>query len=438
MRHRDLMAVGVIALVAATLVESPAFERLRGLTVDVLLALRHVVAPPPIPAQPRVVVVAIDEETYRRAPFADTPRVTWTKTLGTVIGRIVEADAAAVGLDIIFPTSMDRLVPGFDRDFLRALRTAATANKIVLGKVQHQAEPITPFEGQQIAVGRGRNVHAVNLVTGSDDVIRRVPLYVEATASGAAETAFALELAARAAPQPPTRHDDGRVTLGDRTIPGSDHNALLMNVRGGWNAIPSYSLADLAACAEAWNSDYFRRHFAGRVVILGTMLDIEDRKITSKRLMTWPEGPTTAERCVLLPMTAIFDASRRRDEIPGVMIHATAVENLLRGDALVELPRWAKFLSSLSLALGAATLALRFSPLPAVAVVGASALGWTGAGVAFLTQAIVLPLFAPLAAGGLAVGRLRTFFYPAIALDTEGLSPVGNRLLVRLRNALAA
>lgn len=405
MRRRDLLVVLAIALIATAAVESLAAARLGGLSIDILFFLRHRLAPPAPPERPPVVIVAIDEETYRRPPFADTPRVLWSKALASTLTAVVDGGAAAVGFDVIYPATVEQFVPGFDRDFLRALRAAATAGKVVLAKVQHQAQPILPFEGQRIAVGRGRNVHATNVVTDADDVVRRVPLFLKAD-TGALETGFALELAARAAGKPAERLADGGVVLAGRRIPGAARNHLLLNFRGGWGAIPSYSLADLAACAEKGGADYFQRHFAGRIVLVGTMLDVEDRKVTSKRFMTGPEGPATSERCVHPPMVELFDDRRRRDEIPGVIVHATAVENLLRGETLSELPRLGQAGLALVLTAGAAATALLLAPAPAAVALALAAVAWAGAGTLALTQALVLPLLAPLAAAALAFAAM--------------------------------
>src|SRR3546814_20203326 len=97
-------------------------------------------------------------------------------------------------------------------------------------------------------------------------------------------------------------------------IPGSETNALLLNFARG-TAIPTYSLADLNACVEAGRTDYLREHFAGRIVLVGTVLDVEDRKVTSMRWMTAPEGPAAAPRCVLPPMTGLFNAGVVRESI---------------------------------------------------------------------------------------------------------------------------
>jgi hypothetical protein len=108
----------------------------------------------------------------------------------------------------------------------------------------------------------------------------------------------------------------------------------MLNFDGGADPIPTYSLADLRACIKKGDGDFFRRNFADKVVLIATVLDVEDRQVTSKRFATAPENPRS-QRCALPapPASTVF----ARDSTPGVYTHATAINNLIRGDGLVEL-----------------------------------------------------------------------------------------------------
>ena len=131
-------------------------------------------------------------------------------------------------------------VRGFDRDFLRALATGARAGKVVLGQVQHQQSPVLPSPGQRAAVGHGRNIRALNVHTDPDDVIRRVPLSFEV--DGARVPSMAAELAARATGRTAPACHAGR---GASTVP----DTVALNFEGGEGDIPTYTFADLRACA---------------------------------------------------------------------------------------------------------------------------------------------------------------------------------------------
>lgn len=171
--RRDVLAIALIILVSGVLVMSPALDRMRGVSLDVLTALRwHVFGNAEMAAP--VVVVAIDEETFNTRPFQSTPTLAWIPVIGKVLTSILDGGAKVVGLDIVYPSSIEQSeinfgdeafgtrLRGFDRDFLRALATGSRAGKVVLGEVQHRDRPVRPAPGQRITVGQQRNIRAVN------------------------------------------------------------------------------------------------------------------------------------------------------------------------------------------------------------------------------------------------------------------------------------
>jgi class 3 adenylate cyclase/CHASE2 domain-containing sensor protein len=357
-------------------------------------------------------VVAIDEETYRSPPFVGTPDVTWTGEIGRVLTAVVEGGAKVVGFDIVFSTSIEQSeipfgdatlgakVRGFDRDFLRALALASRSGKVVLGQTQqHQEYPNLPSPGQRAAVGQGANIRALNVETDRDNVVRRMPLTF--SVDGAVVPSMPVELAARALGAVPERAADGNLTLGGYRIPAAVPNTMTLNFEGGSDDVPTYSLADLRACAEKGNTDFFRRHFDGRVVLIGTVLDTEDRKLTSKRFATAPEG-ARAERCALLVRPAANTFVR--DSISGVYVHATAVNNLIHRDALTEFGFAGGLTIAITFAALIAAAALTLPPVAATLAYLGLAVSWMGAATVALTQAQALPLTEPLIAGLLALG----------------------------------
>jgi serine phosphatase RsbU (regulator of sigma subunit) len=394
--RRRAAAVGIlITLCAALLAASPAFDGLRGWSIDVLTMLRwrafgDVHAPESSPA----VVVALDEETFRTPPFAGSPSVTWTPEIGRMLSAIIDGGAKVVGFDIVFPTSIEqsavpfgdetlgRHLHGFDRDYLRALALGARDGKIVLGEVQNQSSPVLPSPGQRAAVGFGRNIRALNVYSDPDGVIRRVPLAF--TVDGTPVPSMAAELAARAS---------GASVSAKIAKAGAVPGTITLNFAAGADDVPTFSLADLSNCADKSDKDFFRRHFDGKVVLLGTVLDVEDRKITSTRFTSAREG-ARAERCALT--TPAVRQTFIRDSISGVYVQATAVSNLLRGDPLTEFGRTGAGVASLVLAALAVVAALALGPMPAALSFLGLAVIWTaGATVAF-RYALVVPLAEPL------------------------------------------
>ncbi|MFL4970957.1 MAG: SpoIIE family protein phosphatase [Xanthobacteraceae bacterium] len=405
---RAAPAAVLIALAAGLVAASPAFDGLRGLSIDVLTMLRwRAFGNVHLPASSPAVVVALDEETFRTPPFEGTPSITWTREIGRVLTAIIDGGAKVVGFDVVFPTSIEQsAVPfgdetlgvrlrGFDRDYLRALALGARAGKIVLGQVQHQENPVLPSPGQRAAVGFGRNIRALNLYNDPDDINRRMPLVF--TVDGEPVPSMAAELAARAA---------GGPVSAKRATAGAVPDTIPLNFAGGADDIPTFSLVDLRACVEKDDKDFFRRHFDGKVVLIGTVLDVEDRKITSKRFATAPEG-ARAERCALPPPPV--GQTFTRTSISGVYIHATAVNNLLRGDALIEFDRIATGIASFALAGLAAAAAVALGPTgAALTFLGIAAVWSAGATVAF-RDALAVPLVEPLLSALAALGTMISY-----------------------------
>src|SRR5262252_9398190 len=262
-RLRDAIAALAIAVVASALILAPPLNRFRGLSIDILtwlrwradIGTRHT-------GQSPTVVVALDEETYRTSPFVGTPAITWTPELARVLTAIIAGGAKAVGFDIVFPTSIEQSeIPfgdgmlgarlrGFDRDFLRALALGAHEGKLVLGEAQHRDFPIMPSPGQRIAVGQGANIRSLNVYNDPDDVVRRIPLRV--VIDHQTVPSMAVELAARALGATPD-------TISGSQIPSQVADTMALNFRGGADAIPTYSLADLYACAEKGDHEFFQQ-----------------------------------------------------------------------------------------------------------------------------------------------------------------------------------
>jgi adenylate cyclase len=422
-KPRHLLAAAIAAVGVSALFTLMPLGGMQGLSLDLLFWLRHqAFGPRHAPASSPTVVIAIDEETYRRPPFADTPQVMWTPQIAAVMEAALAAGARVVGFDVIYPTSVEPFLRGYERDFLLALRRGAEQGRVVLGRVQHQVRPITPFRGYSFAVGHGRNIRPLNLIEDDDGIIRRLPLYFTAQGQDGRverEPSLAVELAARALGRKPEWIGDG-LRLGDYAVP-SGGGAMTINFDSGPGDIPAYSLADLFACVEAGRADYFRRHFEGRVVLFGAVLDVEDRKLTAKRLVTAPEGLGLPERCSLPVMGGLYRTDIRRDTIPGVYVHAAAVNNLLRGEALAGVAALPGFLLVLVVAGAVAAAAMRFAPLLAGGLSLAAALAWTAAATFAFRQGLVLPLLDGLAAGAAVLPLLLGYRFAVTDRDRRQL-----------------
>lgn len=412
--RRDAVAILLAALICGLASALPPMRFVHGWSIDILTALRwemfgrrHVSAAAP------AVVIAIDEETHNTPPFDNSPTATWTPEIGRVLTAVLDGGAKVVGFDIVFANSIEQSeIPfggdilgaklrGFDRPFLRSLAAGAAARKVVLGEVLRPEGSFSPSAGQSIAVGRQQNIRPLNVDPDPDNVIRRVLL----TFSGKERPipSMALELASRSLATEPVFGEDGNVTLAGYQIPQAVKNTLTVNFDGGGGDILTYSLADLRACVERDNKEFFRRQFSDKVVIFGSLLDVEDRKITSKRFATGRER-SGAPRCALPTPTSTVRFARRT--IAGVYIHATAVNNLIGRDTLREIGRAPVTIIAIAFALLAAFAARRLAPLAAAAVWLAMALLWTAVATTVFAKSLVLPLSEPFAASIAAIALI--------------------------------
>lgn len=398
---RDIVAAILIALVAGAVFTSPPLQTLQGLSLDILTALRwELVGDRRDPADSPVVVVAIDGETYDTPPFKGSPTQTWTREIGRVLTGITDGGAKVIGFDVIFPSSIEQSeIPfgeaplgarmrGFDRDYLIALRQLSDGDKLVLGEILSNDHPERPYRAQQLAVRT--NIRALNVHTDADDVIRRMPLSF--SIDGKPAPAMAVELAARALGGKPAIAPSGATELSGYSVPSAVPNTLTLNFRGMGRDVPTYSFADLRACVEKGDRDFFRHAFDGKVVLLGTALNFEDRKLTSMRLAGGYDGAPAA-RCAL-PAPA-STAQKARSDIAGVFVHATVVRNLIERDAVTELGFPRRTVLTAIFAAVIACAACMLAPSGALIVWFVLTAAYTAVTVGAFVQAVALPLTEP-------------------------------------------
>lgn len=430
--RRDAVAIILVALASGIVPAFPPFSLIHGWSIDALTALRwEAFGTRRDPRSTPVAVVAIDEETYETPPFKGSPTLTWTTEVGRVLDAVIDGGAKVVGFDIVFPASIEQSeIPfgdnvlgarmrGFDRDFLRSLARGSAAGKVVLGEALRGDRSIRPSPGQRIAVGQQKNIRPLNIYTDSDDVVRRVPLTV--SIDGKQVPSIALELASRALKIEPAVAGDGSVTLAGYRIPSAVPNTLTLNFEGGANDVQTFSFADLHACADRNDTDFFRREFADKIVIFGTLLNSEDRQFTSKRFATGLDG-SRAPRCALPPAPPVA-GQFKRSSIAGVYIHATAVHNLMARDAVVELGGLPATFIAIAFAALAALAARMLAPGAAAAVYIGMVAIWTCWATLAFARSLALPLSEPFLAG--------LFSMAAIGAYRLVVTDKGERLLRR-------
>ncbi|WP_343869159.1 adenylate/guanylate cyclase domain-containing protein [Caenispirillum bisanense] len=361
------LAVAVIAAVPAGL---PAADWIHRLGIDLMLPLARLVPDGrPAVAAP-IYVVAITEGAYGAPALAGAPQVAWTPHLAKVLSALDGAGARVVGLDLVYPTTLDQpgLVPGYDRPLLHALRALAGRGALVMGMVRLSSRSIEPERRQQMAAGGGGNIRPLNLLMDEDEVVRRYPAAFDST-DGTMIPSFGAELAARAGAAVPSA-------------------AFVLDFRPPPGALRTVSFAALHACAEAGDAAAFER-FRNTVVLVGTELDVEDRFVAANRLAV---APSRVEGCDGAPAAGEPEAIVSRRSISGVHVHAAAVQTLLAASAPAVLAGPAAAVAVGLWAFTAALVFFRLRPARGLAGLGAGtgALAAGGIGL-FVAEGIVLP-----------------------------------------------
>ena len=347
----------------------------------------------------------------RPPPFKGSPTLIWTTEIGRVLTAVLDGGAKVAGFDVVLANSIEQSelpfgddavgakLRGFDRPFLRSLAAGAASGKVVLGEA---------LAGRRRQPADGRTAHR------SSRLFQHSPAQhpVRSRRRGPARAADLCGQKtsrfprwrwswrrARSALEPDIAADGG-VTLAGYRVPSSVKGTLTLNFDGGAADVRTYSLADLRACVEKDDKEFFQRQFADKIVIFGTLLDAEDRKLTSKRFATGIEE-SAAPRCALPPAKA--GTRYARSTIAGVYIHATAVNNLLAHDGLIEFARNPTIAMAVGFALLTALAAWMLAPAAAAATyLGLVVLTALGATYAF-SKAYVIPLSEPFIAGFLAL-----------------------------------
>jgi class 3 adenylate cyclase len=155
---------------------------------------------------------------------------------------------------------------------------------------------------------------------------------------------------------------------------------------------PVYAMQDVHQCAGAGATEALAAAFTGKIVLLGAALDVEDRKVTSGRAFV---SDSTALRSLSCAAGEAREAGPQRRTIPGVFIHAQAINDLLRGEITRFWPAWVSLLALVGLSACGSGLAI-FLRAPTASLLVAAALALWVIGT---TWSASLDWFAPLLGG---------------------------------------
>jgi len=393
-RAARLPALALLSIALAAAVAAPFADYFARLGADFLLPLSVSLRGPAETREPDIALILIDEASHNAQPFRETPDVAWTPFLADVISAVDNAGPAVIGFDMIFPKTLATrdLIPGFDRAFLSAIGASARAGRFVASELRLSENPIAPYRGQALALGAD-NIRSIQLIPDSDSVVRRHPARFRRE-DGSTTLSFAAELAKRAG----ASVADGDYLIDYQTPP---------------ERLAAYRLVDLYQCRQAGRMDVFAP-FEGKIVIIGTALDVEDRHVGGNRFLARKTPPVRALDCgVDAPSIKIPD----RASIPGVFIEALAVSTILHKSAPELVSRGWRFGLCASVFFAAGFAFFRLSPLTGAAVLAVCmALLWVGAAQVF-AAGYVTPVLGWLA--GAAILFAFVYAYRTLLEDHE-------------------
>lgn len=317
----------------------------------------------PRPVAKDVVLVGIDEAT--EAAF-DEPMALWHRHFARVFEALARARPAAVGVDVTLPErSYDAIVPGLDAAMTGALaRLRAVAPLVYVQSVNGRGRMV-PIPPNYRDILTRRNLGIDRQLRDVDNVSRRFG---------------------------PIRAEDGeelptvasQLLRGMGLAPGSGY--IDYSLGEPLEYIPMHRIRE-------WDDAKLRSAFAGRVVLIGTLVGRSDRLRLPVRLLAAAPG------------LAAFDeeslAGRLAYDQPGVLVHLQVVRSHLGEGLLRPIPSWAALALCALLALA---VLLRWRPLPALAAALLMPVVATAASLAAIVSAqLLLPLAAMVATFWLAL-----------------------------------
>lgn len=324
----------------------------------------------PKPLSNDVVIVGFDDSTTEvlREPFT-----LWHAHLGKFMQAAAAGGAAVIGLDVVLPDrSYEFVAPGSDRQLLTGILTARRTTPVVISKTVDRNSVTRPiYPAYLSAAGKDGTGYAI-LPQDRDGVVRRF---------------------------------DERIAENDKsevTIAGQMARRLGKPVGEGYidfaagDPFEFVKLQDVLAWFGAGDTDKLKNAFAGKAVLLGATFKYEDRLEAPVKLAAWDQESIN---------------------VPGVLLHAQALRNLLNDGLIRPASGWVP----LTMALIAALLWL-WAPAPAVAFT-ALAVIWAAC-LAASTYALSRGVQLPVA---------NTMFVAVLALGGRQALEIGLNLRERYR-----
>jgi adenylate cyclase len=257
----------------------------------------------PRPIENDIVVVGIDEDTYAAYP---EPFALWHRHFAEALHALARARPRAVGVDVALPErSFEKIVPGSDLALMRGMLDLKRSTVLVYVQTVSDRRRVVPIQPNFRGIIAPEN-------TGAD------------------QQAFDPDLASRRFEEP--RFEDGTVlvTMAGRILRTLGHPVhegyIDYSVGAPLGYVPMHVLG-------TWSDEQLRKAFAGRIVLIGSLIGGTDRWRLPVRLMERDPGF----------MKGFASEEVRGLEQPGVLIHGQVLRSHLANAILRPLPeplRW--------------------------------------------------------------------------------------------------
>lgn len=247
----------------------------------------------PVAVDNEVVVVGIDETSLASYP---EPLTLWHRQLGDFLRAAAAGKASAVGLDLVLPDhSYNQVLPGSDEALMMGILAAKKQLPVVLARtVEASGKQRALFRKFQLLAGEEGTGLAL-FPRDADHVVRRFDERLGDNASVV-----------------PTLAGQLSRQLGKDPLPG-----MIDFSRGpAFNYVPIHTVL---ALFQAGNDAGLKQMFAGRPVLLGSVLPSSDAVLQPVNLAAWEDNANLA---------------------PGVLIHAQALRSILNHGLINDVPAW--------------------------------------------------------------------------------------------------
>ncbi len=368
--RRGLLFLAVVAIVLAALTlpspgQAPLDQAERvafDLQVNLLRAIRS------RPVADDIVLIGLDDSMVASMP---EPLALWHRHLAKVADALAVAGPRTVGIDVVLPErSYDKLLPGGDLALIRSLFALGAGTQLVIARTVDQEGRIAPVHATFLKMLGEDRFGLDQHLLDPDYVARRFD-----------ESAFGGENAVQTLA--------GQIVRGQGLPVGKGHIDFSIGERFGY--VPVQSVIEWL---EKGDERQLREKFAGRIVLVGSVLRGIDRWQLPAKLVDW-------------------EHARGRYELsqPGVVIHAQVLRSLLGAGLVSPLPAAFTWIACL---IAASLVFVRSRGI--VILLGAVAFpaGWVLLSLFMLDRQVLLPTASVVLAAWLALA-LRS---AADALDT--------------------